>query len=125
MLNPAIRAAGQDITIVLFDGTAETVRGTIGLFETSTGEAAQAFAEAGPIAWIDYAGDGQKIEFLEYTDKASGDRLHRRKIKAERIGTVFPVVKVHLVSEATVMPALRGDYSARDFDPRDFNTGTP
>ena len=123
MLNPAIRAAGQDITIVLFDATAETVRGTIGLFETSTGEAAQAFAEAGPIAWIDYAGDGQKIEFLEYTDKASGDRLHRRKIKAERVGTVWPVVKVHMVRDATVMPALPADFDSRDFSSEDFNAG--
>ena len=113
--NPALRLRGQDIRIVLFDGTAETVRGTIGLLETSTGEAMQAFAEAGPIAWLAMTGDGQQIEFLEYTDKASGDRLHRRKIKAERVGTVFSVVKVHMVREATVLPPA--PFSARDFGP--------
>lgn len=121
MPNPALRARGQDILIVLYDGSAATVRGTIGLFETSTGEAMQAFAEAGAIAWIDYAGDGQQIEFLEYLDKASGDRLHRRKIKAETIGTIFPVVKVHLAREATVLPHL-AQFSRLDFDPRSFAT---
>ena len=120
MDNPALRATGQDIRIVLFDGTAETVRGTVGLAETSAGEAGQAFAEAGPIAWLDYAGDGQQIEFLEYVDKATGDGLHRRKIKAETIGTVWPVVKVHMTREATVLVA---DFSARGFDPRDFQGG--
>ena len=93
MRNPALRQRGQDVRIVLFDGTATTVKGVIGLAETSTGEAMQAFAEAGPIAWLDYGGDGQQIEFLEYTDKASGYRHHRRTIKAERVGTVWPVVR--------------------------------
>ena len=83
--------------------------------ETSTGEAGQAFAEAGAIAWIDYGGDGQQIEFMEYTDKASGDRLHRRTIKAEIIGTIFPVMKVNMSSVVTVMPALRGDFSSLRF----------
>ena len=122
MDNPALRARGQDVRIVLFDGTAETVRGTIGLAETSAGEAGAPFAEAGPIAWLDYAGDGQQIEFLEYRDKASGDRLHRRKIKAETIGTVFPVVKVHMVREATVLPPQRADFARTDFDSRSFAT---
>ena len=121
MRNPAIRARGQDVRIVFFDGTATTVKGVIGLAETSAGEAGQPFADAGPIAWLDGGGDGQQIEFLEYVDKASGSRLHRRKIKAETIGTVFPVVKVNMVRDATVLPALRADFSARDFDPRSFN----
>ena len=76
------------------------------------------FADAGAIAWLDYDGDGQQVEFVEYTDDA-GQRLHRRKIKAEKVGTVFPVWKVHLVREATVL--ARADFSGADFDPRDFH----
>ena len=119
MLNPALRARGQDVRIVFFDGTAETVRGVIGLAETSPGEATQPYGDFGPTAWLDHRGDGQEIEFLEYTDKASGDRLHRRKIKAERVGTVWPVVKVHMVRDATVMPALQRDFGP-DFSASDF-----
>ena len=117
--NPALRQRGQDIQLVLYDGTAATVRGTVALMETSTGEATQAFADAGAIAWLDYDGDGQLIEFCEYTDEATGQRLHRRKIKAEKVGTVFPVWKVHLVLEATVLAPA--DFSGADFDPRDFH----
>ena len=122
MRNPALRARGQDVRIVFFDGTATTVKGVIGLAETSAGEAGQAFADSGAIAWLDYGGDGQQIEFLEYTDKATGDRLHRGKVKSERVGTAFPVVKVHMRAEATVIPVRRG-FSARDFSSLDFETG--
>ena len=125
MLNPALRARGQDVLIVFFDGTAATVPGVVRNAETTAGESAQAFGDFGPLAWLDYAGDESQIEFVRYTDPSTGQRLHRRAIKRERVGTVFAVVKVNLTVEATVLPALRGDYSARDFDPRDFNTGTP
>ena len=104
---------------MFLDGTATTVRGTVALLETSTGEAAQAFADAGAIAWLDYDGDGQQIEFCEYTDEATGQRLHRRKIKAERIGTVFPIWKIHMTVEATEL--ARADFSAVDFDPQHFS----
>ena len=121
MHNPALRARGQDVRIVLFDGSAETVRGVIGLVETSASEAGQPYGDLGPIAWLDYAGDGQEIEFLEYLDKASGDRLHRRKIKSETIGTEFPVLKVHMVRDATVLPNL-ASFSRQDFSETDFAT---
>lgn len=120
MRNPALRARGQDVRLVFFDGTATTVKGVIGLAETSAGEAGQAFAEAGALAWLDYGGDGQQIEFLEYIDKASGARLHRRKIKAEIVGTIFPTLKVHMRAESTVMPRLQRDFSELDFNPAQF-----
>ena len=118
--NPALRARGQDIGITLYDGTATTARGTVGLFETSAGEAGQAFAAAGPIAWLDYAGDPQQIEFVEYEDKASGERQTRRTIKRERVGTVFPTVKLHLSTELTVMAGP--DFNGADFSSTDFRT---
>ena len=117
--NPALRQRGQDVRIVLFDGTAATVNGVIGLFETSVGEASAPFADSGPVAWLDYDGDGQKIEFVEYTDEATGQRLHRRKIKAEKVGTVFPIWKIHMTVEATEL--ARADFSAVDFDPQHFS----
>ena len=119
--NPALRQRGQDVRIVLFDGTAATVRGVIGLFETSVGEASAPFADSGPVAWLDFGGDGQQIEFIEYLDKTSGDRLHRRKIKAERVGTAFPVWKVHMVREATVI-VQRAQFDGADFASEDFAT---
>ena len=122
--NPALRARGQDVRIVLFSGAATTVKGVIGLAETSASEAGQPYGDFGPTAWLDYGGDGQEIEFLEYTDKASGDRLHRRKVKAEthRHGLCRSVM-VHMVRDATVMPALPADFDSRDFSSEDFNAG--
>ena len=116
MANPALQIRGQDIEIVLYDGSALTVRGVVGLAETSAGEAGLPFAEAGQIAWIDYAGDGQQIEFVEYVD-ATGQRVQRHKIKAELLGVIFPCWKVHLVRDAIELPALQRDFSAQDFGP--------
>ena len=121
MGNPVLAYAGaesraQDIEIVLIDGTASTVRGTVGLAETSAGEAGAPFADAGPLAWIDYGGDVQQIEFCEYVD-VTGTRVHRRVVKREIIGTVFPVVKLNLSREATVLPTIQRDFSPLDFGP--------
>ena len=120
MTNPAIRLRGQDIHIVNYDGSGEIVKGTVALLETSTGEATQAYSDSGPIAWLDLNGDGDQIEFLGYTD-TTGQFLSRRRIKAERIGTLFPVVKVHMSVEARVM-AQAAQFSGQDFDGRDFST---
>ena len=108
---------------MFFDGAATTVKGVIGLAETSASEAGQPFGDFGPVAWLDYRGDGQQIEFLEYTDEATGDRVLRRVIKGQRIGTIFPILKLHMTVEATVMPARRGMFDSRDFSPLDFQTG--
>ena len=122
MRNPALRARGQDVRIVLFGGAATTVKGVVANLETTASEAGQAFAEAGAIAWLDYGGDGQQIEFLEYVDLATGDRMQRRSIKAERVGTVFAVVKVNMVRDGSVMSALSADFDSRDWGP-DFYAG--
>ena len=123
MANPALRQRGQLMQVTLYDGTGHIVRGVIAQAETTTAEAGQAFADAGTLAWIDFDGDPNQIEFAEYEDVATGTRLHRRRIKAERIGSIFPVVKLNLSSEAVVLPARRADFSARDFSARDFNAG--
>ena len=119
--NPALRVRGQDIRIVHYDGSAATARGVVGLAETSAGEAGQPYGDFGPRAWIDYDGDPDTIEFAEYTDKATGDRQHRRVTKRERVGTIFPTVALHMSVEATVLPH-RAQFSRLDFSETDFAT---
>ena len=121
MANPALRQRGQDVLIVNFDGTSATVKGTVRNFETTASEANLPFADAGPICWIDYSGDGQQIEFVEYLDEATGNRVHRRKIKAEIVGTMFAVMKLNLSKDAITLPG--GDFSAAEFSAADFNVG--
>ena len=76
MPNPALRQRGQDVLIVLYSGDSVTVKGVVANAETTAGEASLSFADAGPIAWVDYSGDGQQIEFVEYLDEATGNRVH-------------------------------------------------
>ncbi len=121
--NPALRARGLDVRLVLFDGSALTVRGVVRNAETTAGEASQPFGDFGPISWLDFDGDPTRIEFCEYIEPGTGARLHRRVTKRERVGTIFPTVKCSMSSEATAMPALRGDFSSRDFSGADFNVG--
>ena len=121
MTNPALRQRGQDIEIVFYDGSAVFVKGVVRNAETSAGESTQPFGDFGPIAWIDFDGDPTQIEFVEYVEPGTGARWHRRVTKRERVGTLFPVVKLHLTSVATVI-TRRADFSAKDFDPRDFAT---
>ena len=121
MDNPALRLRGQDIRIVFYDGTAARAVGVVGLAETSAGDASQPFGDFGPRAWLDFDGDPSTIEFAEYTDKATGDRQHRRVTKRERVGTIFPTVKLHMSVEATVLPHL-AQFSRRDFSETDFAT---
>ena len=121
MTNPALRQRGQDIAIVLFDGTADLARGVVRNAETSAAEAGQPFGDFGPQAWIDYDNDPDQIEFVRYTDPSTGQRLHRRVIKRERVGTLFSTVKLNMASEATVL-AQRAEFSPLDFSPIDFAT---
>ena len=122
MANPALRLRGQDIAIVMFDGSADSVRGVVRNSETSAGEAGQPFGDFGPQAWIDYAGNPDQIEFARYDDPGTGQRLHRRVTKRERVGTIFPTVKLHMSSEAAELPVQRADFDRRDFSTEDFAT---
>ena len=106
---------------MLFDGSALSVRGVVRDVETSAGEASQPFGDFGPIAWVDFDGDPMQVEFAEYTEPGTGARIHRRVTKRERVGTIYPVVKMSMSSEATVLPA-RADFSSQDFSSQDFAT---
>ena len=125
--DPVLAYAGPesrsiDVTAILYDGAALAVRGVITNAETSAGEAGAAFADAGPLAWIAYDGDESQIEFVEYVEAGTGRRLHRRVTKRERTSATFDTVKLNMSVEAIVLPALRADFSSRDFGP-DFNAG--
>ena len=121
MRNPALRQRGQDVLITMFDGTATTVKGVIGLAETSAGEATQPFGDFGALIWIDYDGDPMQVEFCEYIEPGTGARIHRRVTKRERVGDSLPTIKCSMSSEATVLPHL-AQFSRRDFSPLDFAT---
>ena len=122
MDNPALQQRGQLLQITTHAGIAHAVRGIVANADTTAGEAGQPYADAGVLAWIDYDGDPNQIEFIEYAD-VTGIRLHRRVIRGERLGSLWTTCKLYLVAEATVLPAARADFSARDFSPRDYATG--
>ena len=104
-------------------GGASRVRGVVANAETSAGEAGATYADAGPLGWIAYDGDPKQIEFVQYTDPATGRLTHRRVIKAERIGSQWNTVKLNMAVEAVDL-GTQGQFDPRDFDSRDFNTGT-
>ncbi len=84
--DPALAYAGVestsfDVLVILFNGDAATVRGVLGNFDTSAGEAGAPFADAGPILWIAFDGDPAEIEFCEHPEPGTGATLHRRAIK--------------------------------------------
>ena len=111
---------GLDVTVILFGGAAIVVRGVIANAETSVGEAAQAFGNFGPIAWVAFDGDPAKIEFCQYVEPATKRLLHRRVVKRERVSAVWNTTKLNLAVEATDLAAL-ADFDAADFDMADFN----
>ena len=113
-------STSQDILVILFSGAAVTARGVVTNFETSAGEAGAPFADAGPVAWVAFAPDPSGIEFAQYTEAATGQGVHRRVIKAERIGSQWNTVKLNMVREATVL-VQQADFDSRDFGP-DFAT---
>ena len=114
-------STSQDILVIRFDGTSTTARGVTLHFETSAGEAGQPFADAGPVGWVAYADDPAQIQFVQYTESATGQGVHRGVIKAERVSSRWNTVKLNLFREATVI-TRRGDFDGRDFDPRSFST---
>ena len=114
--NPALRRRDR-VRIVRFDGTESVVPGVARFAETSAGDAGAPYGDKAVLAWIDYGGD---IGVIEFADVRIDNGWHRRRvIKAERVGSVWPTVKLNLGSEAT--PAVPADFDAADFDPIDFN----
>ena len=115
-------STSQEILAIMFSGAAVTVRGVVVLFETSAGEAGAPFADAGAVAWIAYDGDPAQIEFVQYVEPATGQRVHRRVTKAERVSSQWNTVKLNMGREATVI-AQRADFDGRDFNADQFATG--
>ena len=124
-IDPVLSYAGPESTsfevlVILFDGTAASVRGVLRNFDTSAGEASAPFADAGPVLWIGYNNDVGRIDFVQYVEPATERHLHRRVTKRERTSGNFNTVKLHLTVEEVVI-AQRGSFSPLDFGP-DFAT---
>ena len=122
--DPSIAYSGPEsrsipVLAILFSGDAVDVRGVVANLETSAGEAGLAWSDAGPLAWIAYDADPRQIEFVQYAEPATGRALHRRVIKAERIGSQWNTVKLNLADEPTVLAQI-SEFDPADFDPRDF-----
>ena len=123
--DPVLAYAGPestalDVTLILFGGGAVVVRGVVKNAETSAGEAAQAFADAGPLAWVSYDGDPAELEFAQYTEPGTARLLHRKITKRERTSAVFDTIKLNMSTEATDLGAL-ADFDASQFSATDFN----
>ena len=123
--DPTLAYAGPEsmsfaVLVILYSGDAVSVRGVLRNFDTSAGEAAAAFADAGPVLWIGYNNDPGQIEFVEYVEPATERLLHRRATKRERTSGNFNTVKLHLAVEEVVI-AQRAQFSPLDFGP-DFAT---
>ena len=71
--------------------------------------------------WIAFAGDAEQIEFVEFTERATGRLLHHRVTKRERVSANYDTVKLNL-SALSVVIAQRGDFNPLQFSPRDFAT---
>ena len=125
-IDPVLAYAGPestsfDVLVILYDGTAATVRGVLRNFETSAGEAGAAFADAGPVLWVSFDGDVGQIEFVQYTEPGTDRTLHRRITKRERTSGNYNTVKLNLSTESVVLPQL-GDFAEMDYDSRDYAT---
>ena len=126
-IDPVLAYAGPestsfDVLMILYNGDAATVRGVLRNFDTSAGDAGAAYADAGPVLWIAFDGDPSQIEFVRYTEPATGERLHRRVTKRERVSGNYNTVKLHLSQDATTMPVQRSNFSSQDFSSQDFAT---
>ena len=121
MDNPAIRQRGGTVRIRFYDGTAATVPGTVRRAETTAGESNQAFADAGPLAFVDFDGDAATIEYAEIPDfVTAGHRRRHRVTKRERTGSIFPVIKLNLAVDGKL---LGSDWNARDWRAGDWLMG--
>ena len=124
--DPVLAYAGPesrsiDVTVILYNGDAATVRGVVWNAETTASEAGAPFADAGPLAWIAYEDDPAEIEFCQYTEPATGRFLHRRATRRERVSATYNTIKLNMSSEATVLPRV-AQFSRLHFDPADFAT---
>ena len=123
--DPVLAYAGPESTsfaelVILYNGSAVSVRGVLRNFDTSAGEAGAAFADAGPVLWIAYNNDPGQIEFVEYVEAATDRLMHRRVTKRERFSGNFNTVKLHLTVEEVVI-VQRAQFDPLDFGP-DFAT---
>ena len=87
----------------------------------SPGEVEAAWADSGPVAWVNYSGDPQEIEFLDYADPVTDEAVRRRAIFRERVSGSLGWQTVRVVLQEVVEGGVQPPVSV-DFDPIDFDT---
>ena len=130
MTNPVIDSAGDfslsvPVTVTLYNGSTVATRGVVKAASASPGEVVAAWADSGPVAWVNYSGDPEQIEFLDYTDPVTDEAARRRAVFRERVsgslGWQTVRVVLHEDVESGVTPLIENrDFSPLDFGP-DFN----
>ena len=129
MTNPVLAETGDfatsiPVTLTLYSGTTVSTRGVVKAASSSPDEVEAAWADSGPVAWVNYSGDPQEIEFLDYDDPVTDEAVRRRAIFRERIsGSLgWQTVRVVLQEvEGGVQPPVTSvDFDPADFDPADF-----
>ena len=102
MQNPVLAETGPlatsiPITVTLFDGSTSSTRGVVRASEHTPAEVEAPWADSGPLAWFDFAGDPEQIEFLQYDDPITDEETRRRVIFRERQAGSFGFRTVHAV----------------------------
>ena len=127
MVNPVLAEAGEfspsvPVTVTLFNGSTSQTRGVVKAASASPGEVESAWADSGPVAWVNYSGDPGQIEYLDYVDPVTDEAVRRRAVFRERVtgslGWQTVRVVMHEDAESMVQPPV----ASVDFDPADFDS---
>ena len=127
--NPVLAYAGPGsrsiaATVTTFDGTDVPVRAAIGAMTSTPGDVQAVWSASGLQAWITHFVDNPAdIEFLEFTSRFDGRTVIYRATRGERLSSAAGWDTVRLVLQDKPLVAVGGDFSADDFDPRDWATG--
>ena len=117
-------APGIHVALTLYSGSVVQTRGVVRVASTSPGDTTANWSDSGPLIWVSYAGDPEKIETVTYTDPSTAELLTRRVIRRDAVSGSGGVQTVKLVLSIEYVPVtFGGDFDPRDFGP-DFFTGT-
>ena len=125
MTNPVIDSAGAfsrsvPVTLTLYSGTTVSTRGVVKAASASPGEVESAWADSGPVAWVNYSGDPDQIEFLDYDDPVTDDAVRRRAVFRERVAGSLGWQTVRVVMQGVVEAGVQPPVTKQDFSPLDF-----
>ena len=70
-------APGISATLTLYSGATMQTRGVVRAASTSPGDTTANWSDSGPLIWVSFAGDPERIETVTYTESK-----HRRAFDA-------------------------------------------